>query len=165
MIQLITAMTTNSCIGINNELPWGRMSNDLKHFKRITDGKVVIMGRKTYESLGGIELPNREIIMITSTRMSDDIPGKFSVVHSIEEALEVAFQLNKTPIFIGGGTIYKEVLDIVDVMYITMVNTEVDGDTFFPRFEYRDWNQTVMEYGLADSKNDHDYTIYKLVKK
>ena len=123
MINIIVAASLNNVIGKDNKLLW-RQSADLKRFKELTTGKTVVMGRKTYDSIGK-PLPNRRNIVIT--RQSIEIPG-CEVVNSLEEALK----LDNEIFIIGGGEIYQKSIILADKIFFTLIQTEVEGDTYFP---------------------------------
>jgi dihydrofolate reductase len=162
-VTLITAMSNNRCIGQENKLPW-RQREDLIHFKNVTKNCAVIMGRKTFESLGEVALPNRMNIVLSRNTVSgfeDDVV----YTNTLEKAIEISESMGLESIIIGGSEIYNLALPVVTKMYITMINTEVDGDAFFPEFNYNDWNQKVLNSGSANLKNDFDYTIYLMEKK
>jgi dihydrofolate reductase len=127
MISIIAAVSKNGVIGVDNKLPWD-LPEDLKKFKEITTGNVVIMGRKTYESIGKA-LPNRINIVVTRDK-NFFVPGVLSA-NSLDSALLKAGG-NKDIFIIGGGEIYKQSMDFVDKLYITEVDMEVEGDTTFP---------------------------------
>lgn len=131
MINLIAAISKNRQIGIHNQMPW-HIPEDLKYFKEITTGYPVIMGRKTFESIGH-PLPNRRNIVLTknTTYTHEHV----EVIHSFEEALKLCHTLPKSFI-IGGGEIYKAFLPHADHLYLTLVDTIVEGDTSFPSYEH-----------------------------
>lgn len=164
MVELITAMTTNRCIGVDNDLPWKKMKSDMSHFRGMTIGKAIIMGRRTFESLGSKALPKRLNIVVSGVLDDTSVDESITVVASISEAIEVANKHELVPIFIGGAKIYEQVVDLVDVMYITMVNTEIEGDTFFPEFNYREWEDKITGHGESNELNEFDYTMHRLEK-
>ncbi len=128
MISHIVACSENNVIGVNGELPW-HLSEDLKRFKRLTSNHVIIMGRKTHESIGK-PLPNRVNVIITR-QLNYDAKGCL-VAASLEDALKVS-EVNDDEIFIiGGGEIYKQSIDIVDTIYMTRVYGEIKGDAYYP---------------------------------
>lgn len=152
-LALIVAMARNRCIGRDNDLPW-RLSNDLKHFKKTTMGKPIIMGRKTWESIGR-PLPGRENIVVT--RNADyEAPG-CTVVHSLSEALE-AVQTVEEACVIGGAALYEEALAAADKLYITHVEAKVAGDTYFPEFDSDAFEMTDEYRTEADEKNEYPCT-------
>ena len=134
-MYIIVAMTHDRVIGDNNRIPW-HIPDDLKTFKRITSGSVVIMGRKTFESIGK-PLPNRHNFIISKTLTS--VEGA-EVFGGVEEAVERAIQLNKKIFFIGGAEVYEKALEIVNYMYISWVYGDYRGDTKFPKFDKSTWS-------------------------
>jgi dihydrofolate reductase len=163
-IAMIAAMAQNRIIGADNDMPW-HLPADLKHFKAITLGKAVIMGRKTYESIGKA-LPGRPNIVITSNK--DYSLSDATVVDSPESAFEVAKALSndvEEVMVIGGGTIYQAFLDKADTLYLTHIDLEVAGDTQFPDYDASaNWNELSKEHHSADEKNPHDYTFVTLTR-
>lgn len=133
MISIIVAVAENGVIGDKNDLLW-HISEDLKHFKALTTGHPVIMGRKTYDSLGR-PLPNRRNVVIT--RQDLDIEG-CEVVHSLEEAVGL-FPSDEEVFVIGGAQIYRQALDIADRFYLTRVMHAYEGDTSFPEWDTEKW--------------------------
>lgn len=150
MISLLFAMGKNHVIGKNNDLPW-RLPEDLKWFKQVSTGHTVIMGRKTYESIGK-PLPNRKNVIVTNDK-EYEAEGCI-VTHSIEEALQ---QDGDETIVIGGAKIYEQVLDDADRLYMTYIDEEFEGDTFFPEYDESEWELTSKEKGIKDEKNPYDY--------
>ena len=131
LISIIAAIGTNRELGKNNKLLW-HIPDDLKHFKRLTSGHPVIMGRKTYESIGR-PLPDRINIIITKNSIYS--VSNCIVVHSLKDALEIAKEKEKEEIFIiGGGQIYKEAINMADKLYLTKVDASYDADTYFPNY-------------------------------
>lgn len=160
---IIVAVSRNNCIGKDNDLPW-KQKADLKFFKEVTTGNAVIMGRKTFESMGNKPLPNR-LNMVISKSLPPRVEG-ILVVRDIEEALEVCKKHKFVPYIIGGGSIFSQHLEIANTIFMTVIDTEiVEGDVFFPKLNYHEWNQEVVQTGEADEKNDHKFTIYKLTRK
>jgi len=157
VISLIAAMAQNRVIGIDNRLPW-HLPADLRHFKALTVGKPIIMGRKTWESLPGL-LPNRPHIVVTrnATYKADGC----TVVHSIEEALATAGDVPEIMI-VGGSTLYSEMLPQADRMYLTLVQDEPKGDAFFPDYDPADWEVLEREEHLPDKKNKIPYSFLTL---
>ncbi len=140
MIAIIVGLTKNRIIGKNNDLPW-KISEDLKNFKKHTAGQTIIMGRKTYESIGR-PLPNRHNIVIS--RNMQEIEG-VDICSSIEEATKKAKEYEKDIFIIGGSTIYKQFLPIVDKLYLSWINKDYDGDTYFPEFNLDEWQEEHKE--------------------
>ena len=161
MISLIVAASINNAIGKENQLLW-HLPNDLKFFKNTTWGGVVIMGRKTFESVNK-PLPGRTNIVIT--KQPDWNAENVVVASSLEDALEKATALNFKEIFIiGGGEIYKQSIAIANRIYLTKVHTEIDGDTFFPDLN-NDWKMISNRDFKSDEKNkfDHSFQIWERV--
>ena len=158
-ISLIVAVTKNMVIGKDNKLIW-HLSDDLKHFKELTKGHCVIMGRKTFESMPKA-LPNRTNIVIT--RKHDYVARDAIVVHSIHEALEKAKE-DKQPFIVGGGEIYSQSILISDRIELTRVHTEIEGDAFFPEIDPKIWKEISREERFKDEKNDFDYTFIRYNK-
>jgi dihydrofolate reductase len=156
-LSMIAALSTNNAIGLNNEIPW-RLSTDLKRFKSLTMGHHLLMGRKTYESVGK-PLPGRITVVIT--RQEDFAPEGVTVVHSLEEAIRVAALANEDEAFIAGGAeIYALSMHRADRMYLTRVHAEVKGDTFFPDFDdVSEWHLTDSEHFDADEKNEYPFSF------
>lgn len=142
-LALIAAVSENGCIGNQGQLPW-HLPEDLKHFKKLTEGKVVIMGRKTWESLPEKfrPLPNRLNTVIT-TQQNYQIPPSAEKYQNIDEA--IAAHAGKEIMIIGGATMYKQCIDKASVLYITEVRQHVDGDAFFPNIDKTVWKETARE--------------------
>ncbi len=140
MINIIAAMAKNRVIGKDNKLPW-HISDDLKNFKKLTSGNVVIMGRKTFESIGK-PLPNRVNIVISSSMLETD---GIIVCHDIPSALEKARSYNKEIFIIGGATIYQQTIPWADRMYLSYVKGDYDGDAFFPQYDESQWRVETRE--------------------
>jgi len=150
IISMVAAMANNRVIGKDNQMPW-HLPADFAWFKRSTMGKPVVMGRKTYDSIGR-PLPGRKNIVISRDE-SLSIDG-VATVTSIEQALVEAGDVEEVMI-IGGGSIYSSCLPKADKLYLTYIDLEVDGDTQFP--DWGDsWNQTFSEHYQADEKNAHN---------
>ena len=164
MISIIAAIAKNNEIGRNNELLW-HLPEDLKRFKQLTTGKVIVMGQKTFESLPIKPLPNRTNLVIT-----DDRKFKFDGVlksYSIETAVKRAKKLSKKgeEIFIiGGGSIYKQFIDIADKLYITEINDVYeDADTFFPAIDKGKWHLSYDSGSIQ--RPDIEYTFKEYLRK
>jgi len=151
MIKIIVAISNNRVIGDSNKLIW-HLPSDLKRFKEITGGHPIVMGRKTYQSIGR-PLPNRRNIIITKDENYDVVGCE--VVNSIEEALLLT---NSDCFIIGGGEIYKQTLHIADQIYLTQVDEEFDGDTTFPELP-ASWYVSKKEDFEADEKNPYNYSF------
>ena len=170
IISLIVAVANNGVIGGGNTLLWN-LPTDMKHFREITSGHTVIMGRKTFESIGRT-LPNRRNIVITRDKnyTRDDI----EVVNSIEEALRLVgleqgkeFEENQDEVevfIIGGGEIYKQAIDKAQKLYITEVHQDFEGDTLFPEIDKKKWQETSRENFEIDEKNNIPYSFVEYKK-
>lgn len=150
-------MDKNRVIGKGDALPW-HISEDLKHFKKITMGKPIIMGRKTHESIGR-PLPGRENIILTRDN-SYQAEG-CTVLHSLEYIFEYCKDVDEVMIT-GGAEIYKLALDKISSLYLTEVHTEVEGDTYFPEFDRSQWKEVSREDHKADGKNEFDFSFVLL---
>ena len=159
LISLIVAMGKGGVIGLDNRLPW-RLPAELAHFKRITMGKPIVMGRKTWESLPGV-LPGRRHIVIT--RDESYQADSCTLVHSTDEAIAAAGDVDEIMI-VGGGTIYRVFLPLADRFYLTQVETEVEGDAYFPEVDWDQWRELSRESHQADEKNPHAYSFIDLAR-
>ncbi|MGZ3810501.1 MAG: dihydrofolate reductase [Mucilaginibacter sp.] len=158
-VSIVVAISENNAIGKNNQLLW-HLPADLKHFRLITTGHTVIMGRKTYESVGK-PLPHRRNIIIT--RQDITIEG-CEVVKSIEDAL--ALCADEQEVFIvGGAEIYRLSMNLTDCIYLTIVHQTFDADTFFPEIDYDVWVQTEREDHQPDEKNKLPYSFITLNRR
>jgi len=159
IISDVVAIAENHAIGKDNQLLW-RLPNDLKHFKAITSGHTVIMGRKTYDSVGK-PLPNRRNIIIT--RKDIEIEG-CEVVNSIEAALELC-RSEEEVFIVGGAEIYKQSLHLVNRIYLTIVHQSFDADSFFPEINPEEWNETSHEDHPTDEKHSIPYSFITLERR
>lgn len=162
-LALIWAMSRNRTIGRNNALPW-HLSEDLKYFKRVTMGKPIIMGRKTWESIGR-PLPGRANIVITKDH-AFTAPG-IKVVHCLEDALSLAESIGlidgaEEAVVIGGAQIYALALPMADRLYLTQVHAEVEGDAHFPVFDLTQWEELGRDDFSASGPNPYDYSFVVL---
>lgn len=158
MISLIVAHDKNRVIGLHNEMPW-HLPEELKYFKKMTMGKPIIMGRKTFESIGR-PLPGRRNIVIT--RNPDYQVEGVEVVNNLENALELVKDAEEVMV-IGGEQIFKLALPIANRLYITFINHEFEGDTFFPQYDLKEW-KLVRESETQATKEGYTYT-YKVFEK
>lgn len=161
---IIVARADNGVIGRDNQLIW-KMPHDMKFFKDKTSGHYVLMGRKSYESMGK-PLPNRLNIIITHNK--DYAAEGAMVVHSLQEALDFSAQQKQKEVFIlGGGEIYRQALENgwVDKIYLTEIKGSFEGDTYFPELNEADWKEVAREEYQADHLNPHDYAFVTLLKK
>ncbi|MBK7872598.1 MAG: dihydrofolate reductase [Saprospiraceae bacterium] len=163
IVSAIVAVSKNNVIGRDNDIPW-HLSGDMKFFKRTTIDHHVIMGRKTFRSMGR-PLPKRTNIVIT--RDPYFIASGCLIARSVEEALEIAYDNEENEAFIiGGGEIYTLSLSYWDKIYLTEVNVEIpDGEVFFPKLDLKEWRLLSSEKHTTDEQNDHDYTIKILERK
>jgi dihydrofolate reductase len=159
-ISLIVAMASNRVIGLNNQMPW-HLSADLKRFKEITMGHPIIMGRKTFEAIGK-PLPGRTNIIV-SRNLSYQQEGCV-VVDSIEAAINHGCRLDDEVFVIGGATLYEATLPIADNLYITQINQDFEGDTFFPEFNKNDWSAVDREDMTDNEKVGFSYSFVKLIR-
>ncbi|MFO8140375.1 MAG: dihydrofolate reductase [Marinobacter sp.] len=158
---LIVAMARNRVIGRNNQLPW-YLPGDLRYFKQATMGKPIIMGRKTWESIGR-PLPRRMNVVI-SRNPEWQAPAGTVAAGSLEAALvkaeaQAELEGGEEVMIIGGGQIYAEALPMVDRIYITQVHAEVDGDAYFPEVDWNDWQEIGREDFSASDNNPYDYSF------
>lgn len=149
MIQFIVAYDRNRVIGKDNDLPW-RLPADLAYFKQITMGSTIVMGRKTFESIGK-PLPGRRNVILTNQK--DYKVGGCEVIHSIDEIQK----WDEDCFVIGGASIFEQAMPIVDRLFITYIDEEFDGDTFFPRIDLSNWSLISEEKGPKNEKNPYDY--------
>lgn len=160
-LSIAVATGENKEIGKNNQLLW-HMPADLKFFKQTTSGHTVIMGRKTFDSVGK-PLPNRRNIVIT--RDTDLRIAGAEVVNSLDEALSITQNEEKPVFIIGGAEIYRQALPKTDLLYLTTIHHQFDADTFFPEFDRNEWEVLSSEPHQADEKNKYDYTFEVLKRK
>lgn len=159
-IAMIVAVTTNGVIGRDNQLPW-RLPNDLKYFKKTTMGKPVIMGRKTFESIGK-PLPGRCNIVVTTDRQYAAAGCK--IAHSVDEALAVARGVAEADgvdelMVIGGEGLYRAAFAQATRLYLTEVHTELEGDAFFPDYDVTQWQERSRERYPAEGDNPYAYSF------
>lgn len=163
IISLIAALTENRVIGKNNDLPW-RLPDDMKYFMKTTTGHHVIMGRKNYDSLptNYKPLPNRTNIIVT--RQRNFLAKGCIVVNSIEAGIEIARTNKETELFIiGGAQIYAQALPLAQQLYLTEIKAEIGGDTYFPKFDRKEWEEASRVAHAADEKHQFafDFVLYK----
>ena len=151
-LSLIAAVSRNNVIGKNNKMPW-HLPADLQFFKTTTLGKPIIMGRKTWESLGRI-LPGRRHIVVT--RNKDYTAEGVEIIHSTDAALKQASNVDEA-VIIGGAHLYEEMLPLTDRLYLTEIDAEFEGDTFFPEWNKEEWEVVSSETHPADEKNSFPY--------
>lgn len=154
MIHLVVAVAENGAIGKDNQLLW-HLPDDLKQFKKLTSGHTVVMGRKTYESIGK-PLPNRTNVIITRNE-NYEAPGCI-VVSSLEEAIRTESDVY----IIGGAEIYQQALPLTDRIHLTEVQASVEGDTFFPKLDSAEWHELSRETHPTDEKHRYAFDFVEL---
>ncbi|MEL7498911.1 MAG: dihydrofolate reductase [Planctomycetota bacterium] len=157
---MIVAASENNVIGASGDLPW-RLSADLQRFKRLTMSHSIIMGRKTFDSIGRL-LPGRTTIIVT--RNLDYTFEGATIVHSLEEAL-AACASDEQPFLVGGAEMYRLGLPLVEEIQMTRVHVELDGDTFLPEIDWSEWELVSDQRHPADPKNDFDYSFQRYLKR
>jgi dihydrofolate reductase len=162
ILSLIAALTKNRVIGKNNDLPW-HLPDDMKYFMQTTKGHCVIMGRRNYESIPVKfrPLPNRTNIVLT--RQKTFVAANCQVVHSLSEALAFAQQQNEQEVFIiGGAEVYAMALPQAERLYLTEIDTELEGDTFFPSFDKTQFTEVFRKHHPADDRHPFafDFVVY-----
>lgn len=159
-ISIIAAMDKNRLIGKDNALPW-RLPADMRHFKAVTMGKPVIMGRKTHESIGMV-LPGRQNIIVTHN--TSYAAEGCVVVHSFEQALRAADNAEEV-VVIGGAALYQTALAKANRLYLTFVDGEFEGDTYFPAFDFEEWREIEHQHFQPDEKNRFPYSFVTYERK
>lgn len=158
-ISIIVAVADNGVIGSDNQLIW-HLSDDLKNFKKITSGHIIIMGRKTYESIGR-PLPNRTNIILSRIK-NYDVEGCI-VFHSLDEALTFSRERGEEEVFIiGGEAVYNAAYEIADKLYLTKVHASPEGDAFFKQIRFEHWNQISKVYIPKNDQNDFEYEMLEM---
>ena len=161
-LAAIVVVAENGAIGKNGDLLC-HLPADLKHFKNITMGHTIIMGRRTWESLPKGALPGRKNVVIT--RNADFVAEGAEVYHSLEEALE-ATACDEGRFIIGGGMLYREAFSLTNVLHLTRLQASfLDADTFFPEFDEQDWKEVSREDHDADERNPYPYSFIELRRK
>lgn len=163
IISLIAALAKNRVIGKNNDLPW-RLPDDMKYFMETTKGHCVIMGRKNYDSLPHKFRPLANRTNIVVTRQQNFEAAGCIVVHSMEDALKEALKQKEKEVFVmGGAEIYAQALEVANRLYLTEIDAEIDGDTFFPAVNYNDYKEISRIKHHADEKHRYafDFVVYE----
>lgn len=160
VISIIAALAKNRVIGKDNKLPWN-LPADLRRFKELTLGKPIIMGQRTFESIGKV-LPGRTNIVLTRDK-SFLAPGCI-LAYSIEEALKAAGDVEEVMV-IGGANVFSQFLPLTNRMYLTLIDEDFEGDAFFPEFELSDWQETERIENQPDKENSYRYTFLTLERK
>lgn len=162
MLSFLVAIDKNNVMGLNNDLPW-KLPRDLKFFKELTTDNTIIMGRKTFDSIGKA-LPNRRNIVLT--RSDIKFPDGIEVMHELDELYELNKNNPEEELFvIGGAKIFEQTLAHADRMYITYIDDSFEGDTFFPAYNDSEWNVTTKEKGPKNDNNPYDYYFLQLDRK
>jgi dihydrofolate reductase len=161
MISHIVAMDQNRVIGKDNRLPW-HLPADLAYFKKVTMGHAIIMGRKTFESIGR-PLPGRENVIVTRNQ-SFQAEG-CTVIHSIEEVCQFAAKRNDEVFVIGGAELFRVTLPFAERLYVTKIEANFPGDTFYPAFDESEWQLVSYTKGKKDEKNPYDYAFIVYERK
>ena len=162
MLSIIVAVAKNNVIGKNNKLIW-HLPEDLKRFKILTTGHNIIMGRKTFESLGRV-LPNRKHIVLCNDADMQINDENVKVIDNVSK-LEEYINSDEENFVIGGASIYKLLLPKTEKLYITKINQEFEGDVFFTKIEEDEWKIVKIEKGLKDDKNPYDYEYVTYIRK
>lgn len=162
MISFIVAMDQNRVIGKNNKLPW-HLPADLQYFKKVTMGKPIIMGRKTFESIGRV-LPGRENVIVTRNQTYTN--SDCTILHSMKEVKQFADESNQEVFVIGGAEIFNELMPIADRLYITKIQESFEGDTFFQKVDENEWETVSISSGKVDEKNlyPHQFIVLDRIK-
>lgn len=162
MISFIVAMDQNHVIGFKNKMPW-HLPKDLRFFKEKTINHTIIMGRKTFESIGRV-LPHRRNVVLTTSKQ--EFPEGVEVIEDLSEILNLNKAHPDEQLFvIGGGKVFEQLLPYADRLYITKINESFEGDTYFPPFSEAEWVLSSKEQGIKDENNPHDYTFLQYDRK
>tara|TARA_B100001063_G_scaffold139941_1_gene130740 strand:+ start:911 stop:1414 length:504 start_codon:yes stop_codon:yes gene_type:complete len=165
IISHLVALSNNFVIGVNNDLPW-KLKKDLQHFSAYTQNKAIVMGRKTYESIGR-PLPKRKNIVISSTLNAQE---GIEIVSSLDQGIQVASQWNKDNakseeiVLIGGGYVFEESKDMVNKLVLTRVECEIVGDVFYPQINLDYWKKVSSEAFEQDDENEYNFKVETFVK-
>jgi len=159
LVSFVVAVSQNNVIGRSQQIPW-RLPAELASFKKITLGHHILMGRKTWDSIGR-PLPNRVSIVVTSQdRLGTEESKDLKLVHSTQEGIDFARQQGEKELMvIGGAEIYAQALGMADKMYFTRVNATVEGDTFFPPVDWSQWGLVDSQEYKKDENNAHDFSV------
>jgi dihydrofolate reductase len=165
IISHLVALSNNFVIGVNNDLPW-KLKKDLQHFSAYTQNKAIVMGRKTYESIGR-PLPKRKNIVISSSLNAQE---GIEIVSSLDQGIQVASQWNKDNakseeiVLIGGGYVFEESKDMVNKLVLTRVECEIVGDVFYPQINLDYWKKVSSEAFEQDDENEYNFKVETFVK-
>jgi len=162
MISFIVAMDQNHVIGFENQMPW-HLPNDLRFFKEKTTNHTIIMGRKTFESIGRV-LPNRKHIVLTRNEVK--LPNEVERIDNVQTVLEIAEQNeNEETFVIGGGNIFNQLMPYADRLYVTLIDESFNGDVYFPTISSEEWEISSKEKGIKDKNNPYDYYFIQYDRK
>ena len=159
-ISHVVALSNNNVIGVDNNLPWN-LKTDLAHFKDYTTNKIIVMGRKTFESIGR-PLPNRKNLIVSNTL--NEINGAY-IYRSTEEAIKNAKEMcinneiYNEIVIIGGGYLFRDTLKITNKLVLTEVDCDIDGDVFYPKINLEEWNEVSSKKFIKDSNNDFNFVV------
>ena len=165
IVSHLVALSNNFVIGVNNDLPW-KLKRDLQHFSAYTQNKAIVMGRKTYESIGR-PLPKRKNIVISSTLNAQE---GIEIVSSLDQGIQVASQWNidnaksEEIVLIGGGYVFEESKDMVNKLVLTRVECEIVGDVFYPQINLDYWKKVSSEAFEQDDENEYNFKVETFVK-
>jgi len=162
MLSIIVAKASNNIIGKNNALIW-HLPEDLKRFKELTTGHTIIMGRRTFESLGRV-LPNRKHVILCNDMQMEIEDERIEILDDISK-LDKYINSDEENFIIGGATIYRLLMPYANKMYITEIDQEFEGDVSFPEINKEEWDVVEVEKGLKDEKNPYDYNYVTYVRK
>ena len=161
-ISIVAAVADNYAIGKGNKLPW-HLPADLKHFRELTTGHAVVMGKRTFESLPNGPLPNRKNVVLTSV-MSEGVNEGYFEADSLEDAFYLCEKEEKIFI-VGGAAVYRQSLEIADSLYITWVHHEFSADIYFPEVDFSKWEEVSRQDLPADDKNPYPYSFVHYKRK
>jgi dihydrofolate reductase len=161
-ISIVAAVADNYAIGKGNKLP-SHLPADLKHFRELTTGHAVVMGKRTFESLPNGPLPNRKNVVLTSV-MSEGVNEGYFEADSLEDALYLCEKEDKVFI-VGGAAVYRQSLEIADSLYITWVHHEFSADIYFPEVDFSKWEEVSRQDLSADDKNPYPYSFVHYKRK
>lgn len=165
ILSHLVALSNNLVIGVNNDLPW-KLKKDLQHFSAYTQNKAMVMGRKTFESIGR-PLPNRKNIVISSTLSSQD---GIEIVENLDLGIKAATKWNlenaqdNEVVLIGGGYVFEESKEIVNKLILTRVDCEIDGDVFYPEIDLKYWEMISTKSYKKDDENEFKFTVETYLK-
>lgn len=159
VVSIIAAIAKNNVIGLKNTLPWN-LPADMEHFKQLTKGKPVIMGQKTFESIGKPLIGRTNIILTLDKNFT---PFGCQIAYSIKEALDIV-KNSKEVMICGGASIYRQFLPLADKIYLTLIEGDFEGDAFFPEFDRSSWKEVERIENKPDKENPYKYTFLILEK-